>query len=62
MKKHDSLGKEKITYVEFENVVSDVKSIVSNNPDYIYPEYIHCDDCDYPVSYTHLTLPTNREV
>ena len=47
MKNQDSLGKEKITYVEFESVVSDVKSIVSNNPDYIYPEYIHCDDCDY---------------
>ena len=47
MKNQDSLGKEKITYVEFESVVSDVKSIVSNNPDYIYPEYLNCDDCDY---------------
>ena len=47
MKNQDSLGKEKITYVEFESVVSDVKSIVSNNPDYIYPDYIGCGDCDY---------------
>ena len=47
MKNQDSLGKEKITYVEFESVVSDVKNIVSNNPDYVYPEYLNCDDCDY---------------
>lgn len=47
MKNQDSLGKEKITYVEFESVVSDVKSIVSNNPDYVYPEYLNCDDCSY---------------
>jgi hypothetical protein len=39
MKNQDSLDKEKITYVEFESVVSDVKSIVSNNPDYVYPDY-----------------------
>ena len=47
MKDQDSLGKEKITYVDLETVVSDVKNIVSNNPDYIYPDYIGCDDCSY---------------
>ena len=36
--------------------------------DQIGMEYGHCADCDMthtyviPVSYTHLTLPTNREV
>ena len=47
MNDQDKLGKEKITYVEIESVVSDVKSIVSNNPDYVYPDYINCDDCGY---------------
>ena len=47
MNDQDKLGKEKITYVGIESVVSDVKSIVSNNPDYIYPDYIGCGDCDY---------------
>jgi len=47
MKKQDSLGKEKITYVDLETVVADVKVIVESNPDYIYPDSLHCEDCSY---------------
>jgi len=47
MKKQDSLGKEKITYVDLETVVADLKAIVESNPDYIYPDSLHCEDCSY---------------
>ena len=26
------------------------------------PAFVYSDECEVPVSYTHLTLPTNREV
>jgi len=47
MKKQDSLGKEKITYVDLETVVADLKVIVESNPDYIYPDSLHCENCSY---------------
>jgi len=47
MKKHDSLGKEKITYVDLETVIADVKVIVESDPTYIYPDFIGCDNCSY---------------
>ena len=34
----------------------DVKKLIAG------PAVFICDECIEPVSYTHLTLPTNREV
>jgi len=47
----DRLPKDKITYVELEEVINDVKNIVSQNPDFTYPRGgVECEMCfDYPL-------------